>query len=77
MANIMRRPRVRSLVAATVVAGGLVLGTAAPAQAYVSPTYSTKVKCEAARPAYFSSWTAPGPCYKVGPTAFRFIVYTK
>ncbi|MFE0591767.1 hypothetical protein [Micromonospora echinospora] len=77
MANILRRPRVRGLVAAAVIGGGLVLGTAAPAHAnYVSPSYPTKLKCEAARPAYKTSWTTPGPCIKITSTSYKFIVYT-
>ena len=58
-----RRPRIRSLVAATSVAGALVLGLAAPAYAdYSSPTYSTLKACNEARPKYQSSWTKPQAC---------------
>ncbi|MFY1597211.1 hypothetical protein [Micromonospora sp. WMMD737] len=64
MTKTPRRPRVRSLIAVAAVAGGAVLGLAAPAQAaYNSPLYSTLKACNAARPAYVSSWTSPGPCY--------------
>ncbi|SCL40361.1 hypothetical protein GA0074692_5756 [Micromonospora pallida] len=64
MANLLRRPRVRSLLAATAVAGGLVLGLATPAQAdYTSPIYPTLSACKAARPSYVSSWTSPQACY--------------
>ncbi|MEU6072399.1 hypothetical protein [Micromonospora sp. NPDC047074] len=64
MANILRRPRVRSLLTVGGVAGALVFGMAAPAHAdYSSPLYSTLKACNAARPSYVSSWTSPGPCY--------------
>ncbi|MEU9505703.1 hypothetical protein AB0D32_05415 [Micromonospora sp. NPDC048170] len=64
MRNILRRPRVRSLITVGGVASALVFGMAAPAQAdYSSPLYSTLKKCNAARPSYVSSWTSPGPCY--------------
>ncbi|MFG1778934.1 hypothetical protein ACGFIR_00615 [Micromonospora sp. NPDC049051] len=66
MAKTLRRPRVRSLIAVAAVAGGGVLGLAAPAHAdYTSPLYSTLKACNAARPSYVSSWTSPGPCYKM------------
>ncbi|XTZ16225.1 hypothetical protein ACQSSU_02120 [Micromonospora echinospora] len=64
MANLLRRPHVRSLVAAGAVAGGLVLGLASPAQAdYNSPLYPTLKACNAARPSYVSSWTSPQACH--------------
>jgi len=64
MANRLRRPRTRTLVAAAALAAGLVLGTASPALAdYTSPLYPTLSACKAARPTYVSSWTSPGPCY--------------
>ncbi|MEU6073945.1 hypothetical protein [Micromonospora sp. NPDC047074] len=56
---------------------------AAPAHAdYSSPHYSTKTKCNAARPAYVTSYTSPGPCqayiYKDGTVAsWAFTVYTR
>ena len=64
MRKILRRPRTRGVIAAVAVAGGLVLGMAAPAQAdYSSPLYSTLKACNDARPKYYSSWTVPQKCY--------------
>ncbi|GAB2945959.1 hypothetical protein GCM10027280_38460 [Micromonospora polyrhachis] len=66
MRKILRRPRARSFIAAAAVAGGLVLTMATPASAdYTSPLYSTLKACNNARPTYYSSWTVPGPCYKM------------
>ncbi|GAB3136599.1 hypothetical protein GCM10027290_00650 [Micromonospora sonneratiae] len=66
MAEISGRPRIRALVTAAAVAGGLVLGMASPAHAdYRSPLYHSLSACNAARPAYASSWTSPGPCWAV------------
>ncbi|MCX4387702.1 hypothetical protein OG777_12260 [Micromonospora peucetia] len=83
MTKIMRRPRVRALITATVVAGGLVLATGQPAYAgsYRSPFYSTQAACNAARPAHVSSWTSPGPCHAVtntqGRVSWYFTVQTR
>ncbi|MEU6072659.1 hypothetical protein [Micromonospora sp. NPDC047074] len=84
MAKFLSRPRVRGLIAATAVAGGVVLGTATPAYAdYDSPTYATSTACNAARPAYVTSWTSPGPCYQFyfwnGGIArgWKFTVFTR
>ncbi|BCJ63138.1 hypothetical protein [Polymorphospora rubra] len=83
MPNFLRRPRVRSLVAAGAMAGGLVISLAAPAHAaYSSPLYPTKAKCNAARPAYVTSYTSPGPCkayiWQNGTVAsWAFTVYTR
>jgi len=77
MAKILRRPRVRALITATAVAGGLVLAMAQPAHAgsYRSPFYSTLAACNAARPAHVSSWTSPGPCRAVYDTQGRVSWY--
>lgn len=49
---------------ALAMTAGTVAVVAAPAQAaYNSPLYPTLKACNAARPAYVSSWTSPGPCY--------------
>jgi len=83
MRKILRRPRTRSLIAATALACGLVVGTASPAYAdFNSPLYPTLSKCKEARKTYVSSWTSPQQCYKVvygnGDFAgYQFLVKTR
>jgi hypothetical protein len=83
MKNILRRPRTRSLVVGTAMAGGLLLGTAGPAFAdYNSPLYPTLTKCKEARRTYVSSWTSPQQCYRIvygnGSFAgYQFLVKTR
>ncbi|MGC7095189.1 hypothetical protein ACPZ19_11030 [Amycolatopsis lurida] len=65
MRNILRRPRVRSIVVGTALTGGLVLGMASPAYAdFNSPLFPTLAKCKEARKNYVSSWTSPQQCHR-------------
>jgi len=83
MRNIPRRPRTRSLVVGTALAGGLMLGMASPAYAdYGSPLYPTLSKCKEARKTYVSSWTSPQQCFRIiygnGKFAgYQFLVKTR
>ncbi|MFI7022838.1 hypothetical protein [Micromonospora sp. NPDC049900] len=78
------RSRVRSLVAAAAVGGGLVLDLATLARAdYTSPIYPTLKACNDARPTYASAWTRPQACYPMynwnGTTVvgYAFLVKTR
>ncbi|MDX8145792.1 hypothetical protein SK854_27045 [Lentzea sp. BCCO 10_0061] len=62
----MKKMASGGVLASLVVAGGLMLGMASPAHAdYNSPLYPTLSKCNEARKTYVSSWTSPGPCFRI------------